>query len=186
MATVQTIAVAVVPRLLTRVRSDHPSLRVEVRDLASRHAIRSVSAGEADVAVVPQYDTAPPATPTRHCDDIICSATPIVVALPPDHRLAHTGTAVDLADLADERWVTGDPDGHFGRLVPSLCPSCRLRSRHQAPQRRLPGHRRPGRRRARCRVAARVGSPSRTRGRHPTDHELRRTRHRGLHTRIRA
>ncbi|HIW62702.1 MAG TPA: LysR family transcriptional regulator [Candidatus Stackebrandtia excrementipullorum] len=119
-ATVQTIAVAVVPRLLTRVRSDHPSLRVEVRDLASRHAIRSVSAGEADVAVVPQYDTAPlrPDTALRRHH---LFRDPIVVALPPDHRLAHTGTAVDLADLADERWVTGDPDGHFGRLVPSLC-----------------------------------------------------------------
>ena len=60
-------------------------------------------AGDLDVAVVSDYPERPAAggrvSSSMHlCDD------PLLVALPPGHRLAGAA-AVDLADLADESWI---------------------------------------------------------------------------------
>lgn len=119
-ATVQTIAVNIAPRLISVAQRRYPRLRLEIRDLTTELAVRAVTIGDADIAVVPEYDV----TPLR--SDVGLRKThlfrdPVVIALPPQHRLARNRHAVDLADLAGDRWVTGAPGSFFGRLVPALC-----------------------------------------------------------------
>ncbi|TWJ15731.1 DNA-binding transcriptional LysR family regulator [Stackebrandtia albiflava] len=116
---VQTIAINVMPGVLTVLRERHPGLRVECHTRDTEAAVRAVSAGDADVAVVPSYRATPlripPGVRSRRLGH-----DPLRVVLPKGHRLAEVA-AVRLADLAAEPWITGEPDGQFGRLVPSLC-----------------------------------------------------------------
>lgn len=68
----------------------------------TRRLVGSLHAGELDLAVVSDYPSGVMPVEglelTHLCDD------PLLVALPPGHRLA-TEPAVDLRELADESWI---------------------------------------------------------------------------------
>lgn len=117
---VQTIAVRILSGVLTDLRRDHPSLRVEAYGRTTEDAVAAVRSAEADLAVVPSYDSAPLHVPTGlHQEHLFHD--PVRLAVARDHRLARRRGPVRMAELAGERWVAGDRRSYFGRLVPDLC-----------------------------------------------------------------
>jgi DNA-binding transcriptional LysR family regulator len=91
-----------VPAALARFHEACPGVETSVVEALTRRLVGSLHAGEVDVAVVSDYPSgvmpAEGLELTHLCDD------PLLVALPPGHRLA-TEPAVDLRDLADESWI---------------------------------------------------------------------------------
>lgn len=119
-AAVQTIAISVVPTVVTRLAELHPALRVESHSMDTEDALLAVPAGHIDVAVVPSYDTSPLPV-AEGLRTVKLFRDPVRLAVPAGHRLAGRAGAVPVARLSDERWVAGEPDSYFGQLVPSLC-----------------------------------------------------------------
>jgi DNA-binding transcriptional LysR family regulator len=116
----QTVALRVLPQILTDLRADHPRLRVESMSVASEDALVAVRAGDVDLAVVPSYDGAPLRVPDG-LDGELLFRDPIMLAAPADHRLADARSPIKVADLAAEQWIAGAPGSFFGQLVPRLC-----------------------------------------------------------------
>lgn len=91
-----------VPAALARFRDRWPGVETSVVEALTRRLVGSLHAGDLDLAVVSDYPSgvipAEGLELTHLCDD------PLLVALPPGHRLA-TAPAVDLRDLADESWI---------------------------------------------------------------------------------
>lgn len=116
---VQTLAINVLPRLLTGLATEHPLLRVEGSTVIAEDAVVAVASGQLDVAVVPSYDTGPLRVPSGLRANVLFR-DPVRLAVPTRHRLAgHRWVA--LADLAAERWIAGEQGTYFGHLAESLC-----------------------------------------------------------------
>lgn len=116
---VQTLAINVLPRLLTAVAADHPRLRVEGSTVVAEQAVVAVTSGQLDLAVVPSYDTAPLRMPAGLTAQVLFR-DPVRLAVPTGHRLAGKAHVVP-DDLVGERWVAGEPGTYFGHLAESLC-----------------------------------------------------------------
>jgi DNA-binding transcriptional LysR family regulator len=103
---VPTANATLVPRALARLEADHPEVEPRLREGGSVDLAGAVAAGELDIAVV----FAVPVEPAPADVDLVdLVRDPLLVAMPRHHRLAGA-RAVQLADLADERWVQGAPD----------------------------------------------------------------------------
>ncbi|MGW4890839.1 LysR family transcriptional regulator [Kitasatospora sp. NPDC004240] len=96
------------PAVLTRFAAEHPEVELRILEREPEDSLPMVREGAADLALAYHYDGLLPVLPgdrsgldwTPLIDD------PFSVALPAGHRL--TGrTGVELAELADERWVLG-------------------------------------------------------------------------------
>ncbi|MEO3892239.1 LysR substrate-binding domain-containing protein [Nonomuraea sp. B5E05] len=118
-AFVQTLAINLLPRLLTGLAASCPLLRVEGRTAAD-DAVVAVASGRIDLAVVPSYDTTPLQVPEGLRAEPLFR-DPVRLAVPSGHRLAGHRGPVPLAELAGERWVAGEPGTYFGQLAESLC-----------------------------------------------------------------
>ncbi|WP_433473902.1 LysR substrate-binding domain-containing protein [Spirillospora sp. CA-142024] len=85
-----------------------PMVRVHVEELEPERALDLLKSGNLDLAVAHEYDLVPRrADPALHRVEL--HTEPLRVALPPGHPLADAA-GVDLAALADERWIA-PPDG---------------------------------------------------------------------------
>ncbi len=91
-------AFAVVPRLLQRLREEHPGLFVVLREGGSAALVEEVRLGQLDVAFV----RGPITHPGVRID--VLSREPLIAVLPATHRLARR-RRVPLAELADEPFV---------------------------------------------------------------------------------
>ena len=106
-----TASSTLVPRLLQGMRSAHPGISVNYVEAEPPEAIAMLRDGLVDLAITFAYpgDRADP-----HRDgDASLDAVPlftehVVLALPESHALA-VGDSVELALLADERWIAGCP-----------------------------------------------------------------------------
>ncbi|HEY7594705.1 MAG TPA: LysR family transcriptional regulator [Actinophytocola sp.] len=99
-----TAEAVLVPRAMAAFHAAHPSVELSLSDGVSAAQIARLRAGELDVAVLNVHDGQPAnlaGLMLRHLLD-----DPILVALPPRHRLA-TRRAVRLAELAGESWIAG-------------------------------------------------------------------------------
>jgi DNA-binding transcriptional LysR family regulator len=114
------MAINIMPPVLGVLAADHPLLRVEGRSLVAETALVTVASGETDVAVVPSYDTAPLHVPGGLRAELLFR-DPVRLAVPAGHRLTRHERPIPLAELADERWVAGEPGTYFGQLAGSLC-----------------------------------------------------------------
>lgn len=95
-----------------------PAVALEMQQLEPGPARRAVLVGDADVAVL--YGFEDPEEDdrlrwTRLGDDRYA------VALPAGHRLAAGPAAVQIADLAAERWVCPPPDTTYTQVLMRLC-----------------------------------------------------------------
>jgi DNA-binding transcriptional LysR family regulator len=95
----------VLPAVLRAYRERHPGVALTLRELLPAQQMAGLRAGTLDVGIGPPT-TAPSVDTHPFSDD------PFVVALPAEHPLA-ARPAIELADLARERWV----------LVPTRAPS---------------------------------------------------------------
>ena len=103
----------IVPAAVTGVLSDHPGLRVAVEEGRLDDVAAGVRAGRLHLALGFQDAAAAP----REHDGLRryeIAEEPMVLALPPRHRLARRKT-IDLADLADEPWIAPSYDGLVAR-----------------------------------------------------------------------
>ncbi len=99
---------ALVPRALAAFQVAHPNVSVSLVEGVTRVQLGRLQNGEIDLAVVSAY---PHQTlDTGHLDLRHLLDDPLMVALPAGHRLARS-TALRLAELADERWIEGFPEG---------------------------------------------------------------------------
>jgi DNA-binding transcriptional LysR family regulator len=99
-----TAARGLFPAALAALRAEHPDLRVRSRELEPEHGVRGVVRGDLDLAVVLDWYNKPMPVPdglvkAQLLDD------PADVAMPAGHRLADRAE-VDLAEFADDEWVT--------------------------------------------------------------------------------
>jgi len=110
------------PRAIAEFATDHPDVRVEVRQSEPEVSVRLLRSGELDLAVVYELDP----NGTRGESHLECSRLPrdeYVIVLPAAHPLARR-RALALDALAHERWVapsaTG-PSAGFRKMLEQYC-----------------------------------------------------------------
>jgi DNA-binding transcriptional LysR family regulator len=118
LAAFPTAAATLVPGAMATFAARHPGAEVLLSELEPEDALPALKLGEADLAIVHEYDFSP------RGDDASIELTPLIdddlfVAVPADHRAA--GDEVALADLAGERWVAGYLDTACHRVVVTAC-----------------------------------------------------------------
>jgi DNA-binding transcriptional LysR family regulator len=95
----------------------HPGIELAVEVLEPNRALAALLAGDADLAVVDEYDYVPLALPDFVVARELC-AEPLMLTVTPAWR----GPANPaLADLAGERWVMPPDDAACGQAVRSAC-----------------------------------------------------------------
>jgi DNA-binding transcriptional LysR family regulator len=97
----------------------HPGVQVSFYEIDPDDGVALLGSGGLDMLVAYDYDLLTP-TPSGGLESIHLLDDPILAAVPPTHRLA-TVAALDLAELATERWVAGLPATTFGALVHRAC-----------------------------------------------------------------
>ncbi len=96
------------PAALAEFHRSSPGVETTVVEALTGDLVASLRAGELDVAIVSDYPTG--VVPTDGLDLVQLCDDPLLVALPPGHRLADA-PAVDLRDLADESWIEAGVHG---------------------------------------------------------------------------
>jgi len=106
-----TASSTLIPRLLQNMRERHPGISVNYVEAEPPEAIGMLRDGLVDVAITFAYpgDRADPHRDgDASLDSLPLFTEHVVLALPDNHPLA-VGEAVELAGLADERWIAGCP-----------------------------------------------------------------------------
>src|SRR5512132_3416879 len=114
LAAFPTAAATLVPGAMAAFAARHPGAEVLLSELEPEDALPALKLGEADLAVVHEYDFSP------RGDDPSVELTPLMedelhVAVPVDHPAA--GAEVALEALAGERWIAGYVDTACYRVV---------------------------------------------------------------------
>lgn len=107
-----TLGDGAIPEILTAFYHQHPRVSLHLKQAHGRQLVDDLLAGELDLAV-----TIPPPEKLSHK---VIGRQEIVAALPDGHRLAQLGV-IDLADLADERFIANPPSYHLRRLTEQVC-----------------------------------------------------------------
>jgi DNA-binding transcriptional LysR family regulator len=118
LAAFPTAAATLVPNAMALFAERHPGAEVLLSELEPEDALPALKLGEADLAVVHEYDFSP------RGDDPSVELTPLIedeirVAVPVDHPAA--GAEVALEALAGERWIAGYVDTACYRVVVTAC-----------------------------------------------------------------
>jgi molybdate transport repressor ModE-like protein len=111
LAAFPTASSTLVPRLLHRLRENHPGIRVTYLEAEPPEALGMLRDGLVDVAITFAYpgDRADPHREGEtSLETTALFSEPVVVALPATHPLA-AGDTVELARLGEERWIAGCP-----------------------------------------------------------------------------
>jgi DNA-binding transcriptional LysR family regulator len=96
-ASFQTVALALLPRALSRLAVDHPWLSVEYLEAEAEESLPLVVKGEFDLAIGEEYEHAPrPRDAALERRDIVHDS--ILVAVPQDHPLAR-GSEIAFAEM---------------------------------------------------------------------------------------
>jgi DNA-binding transcriptional LysR family regulator len=118
LAAFPTAAATVVPGAMAVFAARHPRAEVLLAELEPEDALPALKLGEADLAIVHEYDFSP------RGDDPSIELTPLVeddihVAVPAGHPAA--GDEIALKALAGERWIAGYVDTACHRVVVTAC-----------------------------------------------------------------
>lgn len=99
-----TAARGLLPAVLVACASQHPDLRIRLREVEPYQALTRVTAGDLDVAVSQDWANVPVVVPDRlRATDI--GQDPADVAVPADHPLAGRDR-IALSELTDEPWIS--------------------------------------------------------------------------------
>lgn len=116
-----TAARALLPGAIARLGSQHPGLRVNLRDLETRESLVALAADEIDVAVVDEYDEVTRIR-ERGLDLVPLASDPIRVALPPGSGPSRRRRgAVALGDLRTEAWIMDTETSAIHQAVARAC-----------------------------------------------------------------
>jgi len=97
-------AAVLVPPALAKLAARAPALEVRLTEAEPPEARALVTSGDADLALVFQYDDE-----STELTWLPLFADPLRAVLPIAHRLAQRGKPVSMKELAAERWVAGCP-----------------------------------------------------------------------------
>lgn len=105
------------PDILERHREVNPRVQINIRFGSTKQQIDALRSGTIDVGFIMDIDTAlPPGI--RRCE---IGLEGLVAVMPPTHRLAQRNS-IELAELADEYFVTGDAGWErYNDLIYDLC-----------------------------------------------------------------
>lgn len=109
----------VVAPAIGRLATDHPGIRVRVRDAEGDESLPLVLDGEADLAVAVEYRGAPGAD-DRRLARVPLYAEPFDAVLRADHPLAG-GDEVELAEFGDSDWIGPYPGNPCHDMVLLAC-----------------------------------------------------------------
>jgi DNA-binding transcriptional LysR family regulator len=118
LAAFPTAASTFAPRAIADVERRHPAVSVTLRELETDDSLPGLELDRLDVAVA--YRFAPHDQPAPGLERDVLFADPLLVALPADHAAA-ASTAVSLATLAGERWVSDVQPTLCRRLLEQAC-----------------------------------------------------------------
>lgn len=115
---VPSAGVALLPRAISALRADHPTITVVSREGATPALIRALRSGSIDLALL---SSAPPYRPLDSESPPLVAETlterSLCLALPASHPLARR-EYVDIADLRGQRWIAAPPSsGDWGMGV---------------------------------------------------------------------
>ncbi|QEO10270.1 LysR family transcriptional regulator [Protaetiibacter larvae] len=112
LAAFPTASSTIVPRLLHALRADQPGLTVTYLEAEPPEALAMLRDGAIDLAITFAYpgDRADPHRESEGpLETVPLFTEPVVIALPDAHPLATGAGPVELAGLADDRWIAGCP-----------------------------------------------------------------------------
>ena len=118
-AAVASAAATFVSRAATRLRTSHPGIELRVVTAEPAHSVARLISGDADLAIVDEYDYVPLALPD-HVQAVALLNEPLVAVLPPRSALGADGQ-VGLAELAELDWVMPPEDAACGTAVRAAC-----------------------------------------------------------------
>ncbi|WP_439622890.1 LysR family transcriptional regulator [Gemmata sp.] len=111
---IPTVAPFLLPRAVTKFHKAHPAVQLQLKEDLTERLLADLLSGDLDVGLM--------ALPIRddrlHVEKLFTE--PLVVALPPKHRLA-AKTEVKLGDVVDEPFILLDDVHCFGDQVLSFC-----------------------------------------------------------------
>lgn len=116
-AAVASAATTFVSAAVRALRTTHPAIEVGLDVAEPVRALALLVAGDADLAVVDEYDYVPLALPESVVTRELC-AEPLVLVVPADWT---GGRRPSLGDLADADWVMPPVDAACGLAVRSAC-----------------------------------------------------------------
>ncbi|MFG2293129.1 LysR family transcriptional regulator [Streptomyces sp. NPDC048603] len=111
--------VALVPEALSELAKDHPGVQVELLEGEPPESLHRLRRGECDITLAFTYPGLHEAVP-EEVAEVRLMEDQLTVLLPNGHPLARR-RAVNLADLAGERWIAG-------------CPRCRANLLHECAE----------------------------------------------------
>lgn len=112
-----TAGAALVPPAVTRLRREHPGLKVDLKLIDPADPLPEVERGDADIAIIVR----PAGQPRDGTRLVHLLDDPFRAVLPAGHPLA-AQPALDLAELADEPWVASEwPAGSCLDIMLAAC-----------------------------------------------------------------
>jgi molybdate transport repressor ModE-like protein len=117
-ASVASAAATFVSRAVARLRTSNPRIELRMSACEPARAVALLAAGDADIAVVDEYDYVPLAVPD-YVRPLALVTEPLVVVSTPG--LLAGSEAVALPALASRRWVMPPDDAACGTAVRSAC-----------------------------------------------------------------
>jgi DNA-binding transcriptional LysR family regulator len=118
LAAFPTVAATLVPRAMAIFAARHPLAEVTLAELEPEDALPALKLGDADVAVVHEYDFSPRRSEAS-VELMPLLEDDIHVAVPAGHPAA--GEVIALEALAGERWLAGYLDTACHRVVITAC-----------------------------------------------------------------
>ncbi|WP_189892598.1 LysR family transcriptional regulator [Streptomyces xantholiticus] len=104
---------------LTRLRAEHPDLRITLHGVAASEGREAVRLGRLDVVMAARYDQVPEKpVPGLHEEPI--ADDPVRIAVAPDDATAAGSGPVGLVGFAHRQWIL-DPGSGLGRLALHAC-----------------------------------------------------------------
>lgn len=116
-----TAAAAVVPRVLARLREDHPGVRVHLREAEPARAFDLLAAEDTDIVVVVVVPAIPPASDPAFEQSALYDE-PLDILVSPEHPLA-ARESVGLGEFATDPWIGASPGSAYHQLVTLACAS---------------------------------------------------------------
>jgi DNA-binding transcriptional LysR family regulator len=123
LASFPTAGATLVPLAIAAFSRAHPAVELSLIEAEPEDALPRLKTGELDIALSFDYGITPGVAFGVALDGLettLLLDDPMSVALPLEHPLAGRAR-VRLADLAAERWIQCDPNGHCGAVQVAAC-----------------------------------------------------------------
>jgi DNA-binding transcriptional LysR family regulator len=120
LASFPSASVTLLTKALGQFSAMHPNVRLSVTEAEPEVSLPRLRAAEVDLAVVFDYPFLPPTESDRDTERELLLTESMYLALPRDHPLA-SADVVEMADFADQAWLSGVRPSSCGEAVAKAC-----------------------------------------------------------------